>query len=113
MGPAEAFAAINPSISVDQRLYAEDIAGSLAHAGMLVTNGIITAAEGAEIVRGLQQVLSEIESGQLLPVLPGWEGPPTEIGAVYPSRRGLSPKVRVFIDFLSERLAHLSGSRRG
>ena len=38
----------------------------------------------------------EVESGQLLPVLPDWEGPPTEIGAVYPSRRGLSPKVRVF-----------------
>ena len=55
----------------------------------------------------------EVESGQLLPVLPDWEAPPTEIGAVYPSRRGLSPKVRVFIDFLSERLAHLSGSRRG
>lgn len=54
-------------------------------------------------------IRTEVESGQLLPVLPDWEGPPTEIGAVYPSRRGLSPKVRVFIDFLSERLAHLSG----
>ena len=35
MGPADAFAAINPSIAIDQRLYAEDIQGSLAHAAML------------------------------------------------------------------------------
>ena len=65
MGPAEAFAAINPSIAVDQRLYAQDIAGSIAHAQMLAACGIITAEECAEIARGLLQVQSEIESGAL------------------------------------------------
>ena len=65
MGPAEAFAEINPSIAVDQRLYAQDIQGSIAHAEMLAACGIITAAETAEILRGLQHVLNEIETGQL------------------------------------------------
>ena len=64
-GPAEAFAAINPSIDIDQRLYAEDIAGSVAHAQMLAACNIITADECAEILRGLAQVKSEVESGAL------------------------------------------------
>lgn len=65
LGPADAFAAINPSIAVDQRLYAEDIQGSLAHAQMLAKVGILTKDELAEIERGLAQVKSEIESGAL------------------------------------------------
>ena len=64
-GPAEAFAAINPSIDVDQRLYAQDIEGSIAHATMLAAQKIITKAEASEIIRGLKQVLKEIESGKL------------------------------------------------
>jgi argininosuccinate lyase len=65
LGPAEAFAAINPSIAVDQRLYAEDIQGSLAHAQMLAKVGILNAKELKAIERGLAQVKSEIESGKL------------------------------------------------
>jgi argininosuccinate lyase len=65
LGPAEAFAAINPSIAVDQRLYAEDIQGSLAHAQMLAKVGILNAKELKTIERGLAQVKSEIESGKL------------------------------------------------
>ena len=101
------------SVFFDKRLWQADIAGSLAHAEMLAAQGIISSQDLHEINRGMGQIAQEIESGQLLPVLPGWEGPPTEIGAVYPSRRGLSPKVRVCIDFLSERLAHLSGDSAG
>ncbi len=65
LGPAEAFAAINPSIAVDQRLYAEDIQGSLAHAAMLAHVGILNAEELAAITAGLAQVKAEIESGKL------------------------------------------------
>jgi argininosuccinate lyase len=65
MGPADAFAAINPSIEVDKRLYAEDIQGSLAHAAMLAKVDILTADELKEIERGLAQVKAEIESGAL------------------------------------------------
>jgi len=54
-------------------------------------------------------VRRELEEGSLVRIFPEWEGPPTEISAVYPSRRGLSPKVRAFIDFMGERLEHLPG----
>jgi argininosuccinate lyase len=52
------------SISFDSRLYRYDIQGSIAHARMLGRCGIITAEESAAIVRGLEQVLSDIESGE-------------------------------------------------
>jgi argininosuccinate lyase len=65
LGPAEAFAAINPSIAIDQRLYAEDIEGSVAHADMLAACKIITEEDAREIARGLAQVKAEIESGAL------------------------------------------------
>jgi DNA-binding transcriptional LysR family regulator len=41
---------------------------------------------------------------ELVPVLPEWAGPVTEVRAVFPSRSGLAPKVRAFVDFLVERL---------
>lgn len=64
LGPAEAFAAINPSIAVDQRLWREDIEGSLAHCRMLEKAKIISAAESKKIQAGLAQVRKEIESGK-------------------------------------------------
>ena len=65
MGPSAAFAAINPSIEIDKRLYAEDITGSIAHAQMLAKVGILNVKELKDIERGLAQVKSEIESGTL------------------------------------------------
>jgi DNA-binding transcriptional LysR family regulator len=38
----------------------------------------------------------------LVPVLPGWAPRPGIVGAVFPSRRGLIPAVRRFLDFLVE-----------
>jgi argininosuccinate lyase len=62
-GPADVLAAINASIDVDKRLYAQDIGGSLAHAEMLVRRRIISAKDGAAIRRGLTRVLKEIDAG--------------------------------------------------
>ncbi|MBE0513826.1 argininosuccinate lyase [Sulfurimonas sp.] len=53
----------NASIMFDRKLYREDIEGSLAHAGMLAKQGILTADELAQIKQGLSQVKDEIESG--------------------------------------------------
>ncbi len=64
LGPAEIMEKINASIGFDRRLYAQDIAGSMAHAEMLVARGILSATDGRAIRRGLQQVLAEIESGK-------------------------------------------------
>jgi argininosuccinate lyase len=54
---------INASISFDQRLFAQDIKGSLAHARMLAEKGIISKSDAAEIRRGLEKVQAEIEAG--------------------------------------------------
>jgi argininosuccinate lyase len=51
------------SVFFDQRLWKADITGSLAHAEMLVAQGIISAKDGADIERGLRQIASEIEAG--------------------------------------------------
>src|SRR6478736_6702701 len=64
LGPAEIMERINASIGFDKRLYAQDIAGSLAHADMLVAQGILTAKDGRAIRQGLAQVKAEIEQGK-------------------------------------------------
>jgi DNA-binding transcriptional LysR family regulator len=46
-----------------------------------------------------------LEAGSLVHLLPEWRRPPVDIHAVYPSRRGMSAKVRVFIDTLTAHLA--------
>lgn len=62
-GPAAIMEEINASIGFDQRLYAQDIAGSKAHAAMLATQGIIEPSDAEKIVAGLDTILSEIEAG--------------------------------------------------
>ena len=51
------------SLSRDHRLYRQDLAGSAAHARMLVATGIISAEDGAAIAGGLQEIQAEIERG--------------------------------------------------
>ena len=63
-GPDALMEAINASIRFDRRLYAQDIAGSKAHAAMLAARGIIGKQDNAAIQRGLDTILHEIESGK-------------------------------------------------
>ncbi|SDL20227.1 argininosuccinate lyase [Paracoccus chinensis] len=63
-GPDAIMEAINASIGFDQRLYAQDIRGSRAHAAMLAAQGIISPSDAEAIGEGLLTVLSEIEGGQ-------------------------------------------------
>ena len=63
-GPSAIMTAINASIGFDQRLYAQDIAGSRAHAAMLAAQGIITDRDAQAIGEGLLAILSEIEAGK-------------------------------------------------
>ena len=62
-GPDAIMQAINASIGFDKRLYAQDIAGSRAHAAMLAATGILTNKDAEAIGEGLLTVLSEIETG--------------------------------------------------
>ena len=55
----------NASIQFDQRLYKEDITGSLAHAKMLGDCGIISQEDAAAITEGLNGILADVEAGKV------------------------------------------------
>ena len=62
--PANKLAAqYTASLSFDQRLYKQDIAGSLAHAKMLAKQGIISEEDASVITVGLEAIRQEIEQG--------------------------------------------------
>jgi len=63
--PSDIMESINASIDIDQRMAFEDIAGSIAHARMLATTGIISSDDAAAIERGLNQIHGEIERGEM------------------------------------------------
>ncbi len=56
---------LNASIDFDQRLYKEDITGSMAHAKMLGACGIISPADTEAIVEGLAGILADVEAGKV------------------------------------------------
>ncbi len=56
---------LNASIAFDQRLYREDITGSMAHAAMLAGQGIISQADADAIQAGLQAILEDVEAGKI------------------------------------------------
>ena len=62
-GPSAIMRDINASIGFDQRLWRQDIRGSLAHAAMLARAGIIGAEDAAAIAQGLGAIGAQIESG--------------------------------------------------
>ena len=55
----------NASIGFDQRMYRQDIKGSIAHVTMLAKQGILTIAERDEIIKGLEGILADVDSGTL------------------------------------------------
>lgn len=61
------------SIDLDQQLYAEDIAGSIAHVEMLAACKILTAAEARRIRTALKTILKEIETGKFTPSAKNYE----------------------------------------
>ena len=55
----------NSSISFDSKMYKQDINGSVAHATMLASKGIISKEDAETIIEGLGSILADIESGAL------------------------------------------------
>lgn len=55
----------NASLSVDCRMYAQDIKGSTAHAKMLHSVGVLSAEDLSLILKGLAEIQADIESGAL------------------------------------------------
>ena len=62
--PTELMKAINVSIDVDRRLWAQDLAGSRAHAAMLAAAQIISSEDEGQIQQGLDLVEAETLSGK-------------------------------------------------
>ncbi len=56
----------NSSISFDSRMYREDIEGSIAHATMIGECGIIEKSEADAVIKGLEGILADIDSGKLV-----------------------------------------------
>jgi argininosuccinate lyase len=65
-GPAAVMREINASISIDKRLWREDIAASRAHAAMLGRQGILSEADAKAIDEGLAAIGLEIGEGKLV-----------------------------------------------
>ena len=65
-GPAADVAAFSESISFDWRLWKQDIDGSIAHATMLASIGILTPDELEAIVDGLETLREEIQAGKFV-----------------------------------------------
>ncbi|ABI61025.1 Argininosuccinate lyase [Granulibacter bethesdensis] len=63
-GPAAIMQEINASIGFDQKLWRQDIRGSMAHAAMLAHVGIISGEDAQVIRSGLERIAAEIEEGQ-------------------------------------------------
>jgi argininosuccinate lyase len=55
--------AFSASVDVDKRLAQHDIRGSIAHARMLGARGILSQADAARIIAGLEQIAAEIQAG--------------------------------------------------
>ncbi|MDY4985794.1 MAG: argininosuccinate lyase [Treponema sp.] len=64
-GPDAAAVAFETSIHVDERMAFDDIRGSIAHAKMLAHAKIISDDEAEQIVKGLEGIKADLESGKL------------------------------------------------
>lgn len=62
--PDEAMSAINASIGIDQKMWREDIDGSIAHSNMLAACGIIDESDKRAIHNGLNEIAKQIENGE-------------------------------------------------
>ena len=74
---------------------------------VMLTNNGDTAKAAAIAGRGIIWqptflVGDDLRAGRLAPILPGYRLPDTDVLAVYPSRRHLSAKIRVMVDFLAD-----------
>ncbi|WP_167108805.1 LysR substrate-binding domain-containing protein [Sphingomonas oligoaromativorans] len=83
---------------------------SVVHLPRLVTDDMAALRDAAMAGVGIVQlptmmVWRQVEAGDLVHVLPGWQPRAGIVHAVFPSRRGLLPSVRTLLDFLATECA--------
>jgi DNA-binding transcriptional LysR family regulator len=70
-------------------------------------NYVLCALRGCGIVQLPRfHVEEDLKAGRLVELLPEWQSPDMQLSALYPYRRQLSPRVRVFVDWLSKLYAN-------
>ena len=93
------------------------VQGALRHVALpaaVSVNGAESLVAAARLGLGLIQVPryhveSDLERGTLVPILPAFPPSPSPVSLLYPQSRQLSPRVRVFIDFLVRAFAAARG----
>ena len=65
---------------------------------------VVMAGQGIAM-QPIFEICGDLQEGRLVTILPDWYGPTFGIHAVYPSRKHLSLKVKILIDYLAEKLA--------
>ncbi len=83
---------------------------SVPHHPRLVTDDMAALREAAIAGVGIVQlptmmIWQDVDAGRLIHVLPDWRPPAGMVQAIFPSRRGLLPSVRAFLDFLARECA--------
>ena len=91
---------------------AEGVSVRIEHTPRLVCHDFIVMRNAVLAGLGIallpeSVIRADIESGKLVRVLPAWTLPLGVFHLVFPTRRGLLPSVRAFIDFLAERMPRL------
>lgn len=86
-----------------------DATFTLQHQPRLVADDLLTLQQATRDGLGMAilpdyMCHDQLHSGDLVLALPGWAPPPAIVHAVFPSRRGMVPSVRQFLDFLGEHL---------
>ncbi len=86
----------------------DDATAELTPSARLVSNNLLAVRQALQANAGIaylpEFVRCDLGAAELRPVLPAWHGVSGDLFAVYPSVRNLSPKVRVYLDFLSDSL---------
>ena len=85
-----------------QRARVENKARVVCHDFMVLRTAVLAGLGIARLPESV--VREELRRGALVRVLPQWNSPQGIAHIVFPSRRGLLPAARAFIDFLAERL---------
>jgi DNA-binding transcriptional LysR family regulator len=78
--------------------------------GRLISNGVLALRDAARAGAGVTLlpefvIADDVAAGGMAYVLPAWSLHASELFAVYPSTRNLSPKVRAFLEFLMAKLS--------
>jgi DNA-binding transcriptional LysR family regulator len=85
-----------------ESIVAEQKARVVCHDFVVLRTAALAGLGVARIPEGV--IRADLKSGVLARVLPGWHTPQGIVHVVFPTRRGMLPAVRAFIDFLAERL---------